>query len=136
MATSTVSAIPEVRAFLLDLQRKIAAENDVIMDGRDIGTVVLPDAQLKIFLTASDIARAQRRHKELAEREGDAAPSFDEVLRLVRERDAQDSGRKTSPLKMADDAVLADTSELDFDQSVELVKELIRSRTGFTGGEG
>lgn len=136
MATSTVSAIPEVRAFLLDLQRKIAAENDVIMDGRDIGTVVLPDAQLKIFLTASDIARAQRRHRELAEREGDAAPSFDEVLRLVRERDAQDSGRKTSPLKMADDAVLADTSELDFEQSVELVKELIRSRTGFTGGEG
>ena len=70
------------------------------------------------------------------EREGASAPSFDEVLRLVRERDAQDSGRKTSPLKMADDAVLADTSELDFEQSVELVKKLIRSRTGFSGGEG
>ncbi len=133
MATSAVSAIPEVRAFLLGLQRKIAEENDVIMDGRDIGTVVLPNADLKIFLTASDTARAMRRYKELCERQGSDAPSYDEVLTLVRQRDRQDSGRETAPLKMADDAVLADTSDLDFEGSVKLIEHLIASNTALGG---
>ena len=115
IAASDVSALPAVRAFLLEMQRKMAREHSVIMDGRDIGTVVLPDAELKIFLTASAEARARRRMLELQAKGVDS--SFDEVLRDIRYRDEQDSSRAAAPLRQAEDAVLVDTSEIDFDQS-------------------
>ncbi len=124
MAASKVSAVPEVRAALLDLQRDIAGTNNVIMDGRDIGTVVLPNAQVKIFLTASAEVRAKRRFDELIAKGQDV--TFEETLKDVNERDYRDSHRETAPLKQAADAVLADTSELDFEQSVELVCGIIR----------
>lgn len=126
MAASAVSAVPEVRASLLDTQRDIARKNNVIMDGRDIGTVVLPDAQVKIFLTASPEIRAKRRYDELRAKGSDV--SFDEVLSDLNRRDYNDSHRAAAPLKQADDAVLADTSELDFGQSVELVCSLIKEK--------
>lgn len=126
MAASAVSAVPEVRAALLDTQRDIARKNNVIMDGRDIGTVVLPDAQVKIFLTASPEIRAKRRYDELRAKGSDV--SFDEVLSDLNRRDYNDSHRAAAPLKQADDAVLADTSELDFEQSVELVCSLIKEK--------
>lgn len=126
MAASAVSAVPEVRASLLDTQRDIARKNNVIMDGRDIGTVVLPDAQVKIFLTASPEIRAKRRYDELRAKGSDV--SFDEVLSDLNRRDYNDSHRAAAPLKQADDAVLADTSELDFEQSVELVCSLIKEK--------
>ncbi len=126
MAASAVSAVPEVRASLLDTQRDIARNNNVIMDGRDIGTVVLPDAQVKIFLTASPEIRAKRRYDELRAKGSDV--SFDEVLSDLNRRDYNDSHRAAAPLKQADDAVLADTSELDFEQSVELVCSLIKEK--------
>lgn len=125
--TSRVSAIPEVRAFLLDFQRKLAQENDVVMDGRDIGTVVLPGADVKIFLTAAPEARARRRLLELEQR-GEQA-DFDAVLRDIKERDWQDEHRSAAPLKRAADAVLLDTTELNLEQSLVellfLVKEKI-----------
>lgn len=124
MAASKVSAIPEVRAALLDIQRDIAKTDSVIMDGRDIGTVVLPNAQVKIFLTASAEVRAKRRFDELIAK-GESV-TFEETLRDVNERDYRDSHRESAPLKQARDAVLADTSELDFNQSVELVCGIIR----------
>ena len=108
MAASAVSAIPEVRAFLFDLQRNIAANNDCLMDGRDIGTVVLPDAQIKIFLTASAEARADRRFKELTEKGQTVA--YEALLKEIRERDYNDSHRAIAPLKQADDAVFIDSS--------------------------
>ena len=117
MAASNVSAMPPVRAFLLDMQRKMAREHDVIMDGRDIGTVVLPDAEVKIFLTASPEARAQRRMLEL-EQKGMSQP-FDDVLREILQRDEQDMNRAIAPLRQADDAVLLDTSDIGFDESLE-----------------
>ena len=123
---SDVSALPEVRAFLMDMQRDMAKKHSVIMDGRDIGTVVLPDADLKIFLTASAYERARRRALEL-EKKGMATP-FDEVLRDIEYRDRQDSSRAAAPLKPAEDAVLLDTSALDFDASVAAVAALIRER--------
>ena len=123
ICASDVAALPAVRAFLLELQRKMARENSVIMDGRDIGTVVLPDAELKIFLTASAEARAQRRMLEL-ENKG-IKSSFDEVLRDIEYRDAQDSGRAAAPLKRADDAVEIDTSSINFDESLKLVESVI-----------
>ncbi len=123
ICASDVAALPAVRAFLLELQRKMARENSVIMDGRDIGTVVLPDAELKIFLTASAEARAQRRMLEL-ENKG-IKSSFDEVLRDIKYRDAQDSGRAAAPLKRADDAVEIDTSSINFDESLKLVESVI-----------
>ena len=126
MAASAVSAVPEVRAALLDTQRDIARKNNVIMDGRDIGTVVLPDAQVKIFLTASPEIRAKRRYDELRAKGSNV--SFDEVLSDLNRRDYNDSHRAAAPLKQADDAVLADTSELDFEQSVELVCSLIKEK--------
>ena len=111
MAASKVSAIPAVRAFLFDLQQKIARENDIIMDGRDIGTVVLPNADLKIFLTASPEARADRRFAELKNKEN--APSYEQVLADIIKRDHDDSTRAIAPLKQAEDAVLLDTTSLD-----------------------
>ncbi len=128
ICASDVSALPAVRAFLLEMQRKMAREHDVIMDGRDIGTVVLPDAELKIFLTASAEARAERRLKELLGKGVEA--SFEEVLRDIRYRDEQDSGRAAAPLKAAEDAVPVDTTEIDFEASFRLLCAVIRDRLG------
>lgn len=123
MAASAVSALPPVRAFLLDTQRSLAKSRDVLMDGRDIGTVVLPDATVKIFLTASAEARAQRRRKELEEK-GQPA-DYETVLADIRQRDYQDTHREIAPLKQAEDAILVDTSDIDFDQSFALLKRTI-----------
>lgn len=127
MAASAVSAVPEVRAALLGLQRAMAHTSSVIMDGRDIGTVVLPDADVKIFLTASPEVRAKRRYDELV-RKG-VETTFEEVLDDLNKRDYNDSHRAAAPLKQAEDAVSADTSELDFEQSVALVCGIIRDST-------
>lgn len=124
MMASKISAIPQVRAYLLDLQRDIAKKNNVIMDGRDIGTVVLPDAQVKIFLTASPEARAQRRYKELCEKGMDV--KYEEILNDVITRDYNDSHRKTAPLKPAEGCVMVDTTELDFEQSVNKIISVIK----------
>lgn len=124
MGASKVSAVPEVRAFLLDLQRDIAKENDVIMDGRDIATVVLPNANVKIFLFASPECRAQRRYKELIEKGENV--TFDEVLSDVNQRDYQDSHREIAPLKPTDESVMADTSALTLDESTELIINIIK----------
>lgn len=126
MAASAVSAVPEVRAALLDLQRGLAKTNNVIMDGRDIGTVVLPDAKVKIFLTASPEIRAKRRFDELCAK--GKSVTFEEVLKDLNERDYNDSHRAAAPLKQAEDAVVADTSQLNFEQSVELVCALIKEK--------
>ncbi len=126
MAASAVSAVPEVRAALLDMQRKIAAENNVIMDGRDIGTVVLPNAQVKIFLTAAPEIRAKRRYDELCAK--GVRTTFEEVLADLNKRDYDDSHRAVAPLRQAEDAVLADTSGLDFEQSCELVCNIIKKK--------
>ena len=120
---SYVSAIPEVRAFLMEMQRRLAREHDVIMDGRDIGTVVLPEAGLKIFLTASAEKRAMRRFRELQEK--NPTITFEEVLSDMTARDAKDSQRETAPLKAAEDAVLVDTSDLSLEESVELIVNMI-----------
>lgn len=128
ICASNVSAHPAVRAFLLEMQRKMARENDVIMDGRDIGTVVLPDAELKIYLTASAQARAQRRMLELQLKGIDT--SFDEVLKDIELRDYQDTHRAEAPLRRAEDAVLLDTTELDIEQSFEAICHLIAERFG------
>ena len=117
MAASAVGANPAVRAFLLGMQRDMAKKQDVLMDGRDIGTVVLPDATVKIFLTASPEARATRRWKE-----------YQEVLADVKQRDYQDTHRAAAPLKQAEDAVLLDTSELDFEQSLAAMKKIIAAK--------
>ena len=126
ISASDVAALTSVRAFLMELQRRMARENSVIMDGRDIGTVVLPDAEVKIFLTASAEARAQRRLCELEQKGVNV--SFEEVLRDIEYRDEQDSHRTAAPLKKADDAVVVDTSELNFDESLELITGLISRR--------
>ena len=126
MAASDVSSIPCVREFLLELQRSIARENNVIMDGRDIGTVILPDAQVKFFLSASIEARARRRTKELKERGVDAA--YDTVLAEMEERDKNDSSRAIAPLKAAEDAVLIDNSALSLEEAVALMERLIKER--------
>ncbi len=127
MTASKISAIPEVRAFLLDLQRSMAKTNNVIMDGRDIGTVVLPDAQVKIFLTAAPEARAGRRYKELIEKGMDV--KYEDILNDVIERDNFDMNREIAPLKPAEDSVTVDTTELDFEQSVEAVISVIKEKT-------
>ncbi len=124
MGASVVSAVPEVRAFLLDLQRNIAKENNVIMDGRDIATVVLPDAQVKIFLFASPECRAERRYKELIEKGENV--KYEDVLSDVNQRDYQDSHREIAPLKPSDDSVMADTSKLSLDESVALIVKIIK----------
>lgn len=124
MGASKVSAIPEVRAFLLDLQRNIAKENNVIMDGRDIASVVLPDANPKIFLFASPECRAERRYKELIEK-GESV-TFEEVLADVNQRDYQDSHRDIAPLKPTDESVMADTSKLTLEESIDLIINIIK----------
>lgn len=129
---SKVASIPAVRDFLLEMQRKTAREHSVIMDGRDIGTVVLPQADVKLYLTAAAEARAERRYRELLERGQQA--DFDQVLREVKERDLRDGSRETAPLRQADDAVLADTTGLDLEGSFQLLLGLIRERLG-EGGE-
>ena len=123
---STVSAIPAVRDFLLELQREQARRHSVIMDGRDIGTVVLPDATVKIFLTAAPEVRAMRRFRELEQR--GTPESYEKVLEEMRQRDFNDSHRAAAPLKQAEDAVLLDTTELDFRQSEEAILRIIRER--------
>ncbi|MEE1185575.1 MAG: (d)CMP kinase [Acutalibacteraceae bacterium] len=128
MMASAVSAKPPVRAFLLEMQRLLAKENNVVMDGRDIGTVVLPDATVKIFLTASAETRAQRRYKELIEKGSEV--TYDEVYEDMLKRDYNDTHRPIAPLKQADDAVLADTSECTFDESLELILSIVKERLG------
>ena len=123
---STVSAIPAVRAFLLELQRDLARKNNVIMDGRDIGTVVLPQAQVKIFLTASPESRAHRRYLELQQRGQDT--QFETVLRDIIKRDEQDTNRPIAPLRQAQDAVLLDTTRLNLEQSLQAILDISRER--------
>ena len=121
---SKSSANPKVRAHLLKLQRTLAEKNDVVMDGRDIGSVVLPDAQDKILLTASPEARAERRYKELVEKGMDV--KYDDILNDVITRDYNDTHRKTAPLKPAEGCITVDTTELDFEQSVEKIISVIK----------
>ncbi len=125
-AASDCSALPEVRAFLLERQRELAKRHNVIMDGRDIGTVVLPDADLKIFLTAAPEDRAWRRYGQL----GENAPPYEQILRDIELRDRNDSSRSEAPLRPAPDAVKLDTTGNTFLQSVELIEGLIRERLG------
>ena len=125
-AASQVSAIPQVRDFLFDLQQNLAREHNVVMDGRDIGTVVLPQAQVKIYLTATPQERARRRHLELLDKGIDQ--SYDQVLQDVLQRDYNDSHRAVAPLKQAQDAVCIDTTGLDFEQSLQTVYQHILSR--------
>lgn len=124
MMASKISAIPAVRAYLLDLQRSMAKSQNVIMDGRDIGTVVLPDAQVKIFLTASPEVRAERRYKELVEKGMNV--NYDDILNDVIERDYNDTHRETAPLKPADGCIIVDTTDIDFEQSVEKIISVIK----------
>ncbi len=126
MAASHVSAIPAVRAFLLDTQRELARRHNVIMDGRDIGTVVLPEAKIKIFLTASAAERARRRCREL--REKGIETDLPSVLRDIEQRDRNDSSRAVAPLRPAPDAVMCDTTEHDLDASLALLLQIIRER--------
>lgn len=127
MMASAVSARPQVRAFLLEMQRKLARENNVVMDGRDIGTVVLPNATVKIYLTASAKARAERRYKELIEKGTNV--TFQEVYDDMVQRDYNDMNREIAPLKQAEDAVLADTTECDFDESLQLLLKIVKENT-------
>ena len=131
ICASDVSAHGRVRAYLLEMQRKLARENNVIMDGRDIGTVVLPDAELKIFLTASAEARAQRRLKENLEMGMDV--SFEQVLADIKYRDEQDSNREAAPLKQAEDAIVVDSSELDFDATFERLCQVVEEKLHLGG---
>ena len=124
MAASRVSAVPAVREYLFDLQKKLASENDCVMDGRDIGTVVLPDAKVKIFLTASPESRAKRRYDELIQKGMDV--KFEDVLADMKERDYNDSHRAIAPLKPADDAILLDTSGFELEKSVALIIKTIK----------
>ncbi|MGN1162202.1 MAG: (d)CMP kinase [Candidatus Fimenecus sp.] len=126
MAASNVSAIPSVRAFLFDLQRDIAAKNNCIMDGRDIGTVVLPNAKVKIFLTADDEERAMRRYKELKEK--GSTVTFQEVLDDLRVRDYNDSHREIAPLKPAEDSVTVNTTGMNLEESVEKIVSIIKEK--------
>ena len=123
---SVSSANPEVRAHLLKLQRNLAAENNVVMDGRDIGTTILPNAEVKIFLTASAKTRASRRYLELTEK-GEAC-DMDEILKDIVDRDERDMNRAVSPLKKAEDAVLVDSSEMGIDEVVESILSVYRKR--------
>ena len=128
MAASAVGANPAVRAFLLDLQRDMAKTGNILMDGRDIGTVILPNATVKIFLTASCEARARRRWLEY--QAAGRPDSYEEVLADVKQRDEQDSGRAAAPLRRAEDAVLLDTSDMDLGQSLAAMKRIIKERVG------
>ena len=131
ICASDVSSLPAVRAFLLEMQRKTARENHVIMDGRDIGTVVLPEAELKIYLTASAKARAERRLKELLAK--GVETSFEDVLRDIEYRDYQDTHREIAPLRRAEDAVLLDTSDIGLEESCELLFRTIREKLQIGG---
>ena len=124
---SKLSTLKVVRDFLLDVQRDLAKNHNVVMDGRDIGTVVLPKAEVKIYLTASAEVRAQRRLLEL-QAKGDKKPAFDAVLRDIRQRDERDMNREIAPLKQAKDAILLDTSDLSIEESVAAMKEIIEKR--------
>ena len=126
MAASNVSAIPAVRAFLLDLQRRLAAENNVVMDGRDIGTVILPNAQVKVFLTASPEERARRRMLEYKQKGQEV--DFDQLLADIKQRDYNDSHRATAPLKQADDAVLVDSTEMKFEQVLDKITAIVKEK--------
>lgn len=126
MAASNVSAIPSVRAFLFDLQRDIAAKNNCIMDGRDIGTVVLPNAQVKIFLTADDTERAMRRYKELQEK--GSTVTYQEVLDDLRVRDYNDSHREIAPLKPAEDSVIVNTTNYSLEESINKIVETVEEK--------
>ena len=128
MYASRVSALPEVRAFLMDMQRDMARRNSVVMDGRDIGTVVLPQADVKIFLTASVEDRARRRWEELNDR--GTPKDFDELLEEIRQRDDNDSRRTAAPLRAAEDAVYLDTTGNTFERSREQILEIIKERLG------
>ena len=128
MYASAVSAIPSVRAFLLETQKEIARHNSVIMDGRDIGTVILPDADVKIFMTASPECRAMRRFKELTEK--GQSVKYEDVLAEMNSRDNADSSRDIAPTKAADDAVVLDNSDLDFEQSVDAVIAIAKEKVG------
>lgn len=128
MYASAVSSVPNVRAFLLEAQKELARKNSVIMDGRDIGTVILPNADVKIFLTASNEARAMRRYKELVAKGTDV--KYEDVLSEMNERDHADSTRAAAPLKAADDAIYFDNSDYDFEGSVEFILKLIEEKTG------
>ena len=128
MAASRISALPEVRSFLLDMQRSLAEKNNVIMDGRDIGTVVLPQADVKIFLTASVEDRARRRYQELCQR--GTAKDFEQLLREIKERDYNDTHRAAAPLRPAEDAVVLDTTGNTFQQSRQQLLDIIRGRVG------
>ena len=128
MAASRTSAIPAVRAYLFETQQKIARENNIIMDGRDIGTVVLPNADVKIFLTASAEERANRRYKELAEKPD--CPPYEEILQDIIKRDYADMHREISPLRQAEDAVLVDTTTLNLEESAEAIVKVIESKIG------
>ena len=127
ICASDVSAHAGVRAYLLEMQRKMARENNVIMDGRDIGTVVLPKANVKIFLTASAEVRAQRRLDELLAK-GEKSITFQSILADIKERDHRDMTRPVAPLKQAEDAVLLDTSDLTIEESVAAIKDVIEKR--------
>jgi cytidylate kinase len=128
LCASGVSAIPAVRAYLLEMQRSMAREHSVVMDGRDIGTVVLPDAGLKIFLTASAEARAKRRFAELQEK--GAPDTYEQVLEEMVVRDRNDTTRAAAPLKAADDALLVDTTTMTLDESIDHICALICQRFG------
>ncbi len=127
MMASAVSAKPEVREFLLNMQRKLAENNNVVMDGRDIGTVVLPNATVKIYLTASAEVRAMRRYKEMLEKGQEAV--YDDVYKDMVQRDYNDMNRPIAPLKKADDAVIADTTDYTFQQSLEMLLKIIKEST-------
>lgn len=134
MATSAISKLPEVRDFLLETQRSIAESNDIIMDGRDIGTVVLPDAQVKVYLTASAEERARRRFKELNEK-GDPS-TYEEVLEDINKRDYNDTHREIAPLRQAEDAVLVDSTDMDIEAAAAAIVKLVEEyRTGADGGK-
>lgn len=126
MAASNVSAMPSVRKYLFDLQKNIANENNCIMDGRDIGTIVLPDAQVKIFLTASAEERANRRYKELIEKGSDV--DYKSVLEEMKQRDFQDSNREIAPLKPADDSVIVDSTEKSLPQVISDIKRIVEGK--------
>ena len=130
MYASKVSAPPSVRAFLLDMQRNFAKENSVLMDGRDIGTVVLPDANVKIFLVANEVSRAKRRVAELLQKGQNV--TLEEVLSDMKIRDKNDSQRKTAPCTPADDAIIFDNSEYTFEETVEKALEIINEKLNET----
>ena len=133
MYASAVSSVPCVRAFLLETQKDLAAKNSVIMDGRDIGTVILPFADVKVFMTASSEARAMRRYNELLAKGVEAR--FEDVLSELVERDTADSTRAAAPLKPADDAIIFDNSNYDFEGSVEYIVKLVCEKTGVCASE-